>query len=189
MRKIRPQTSYHDADQYPSVIDTHLSRRTFLRGALGTSAAAGAVLMTGSAGLLARGRRPKTYRTAVKLTQRYRFRYGNYQVQRITVQTTSSRLVRFLEDKKESARTEKAVRKILDAHSCADLRQGKKLARLQRRVAQVLADQYRKRRRSRVALPTVVLFVGLPYASCKGDCPAPVAICKPPAAKRPRPRK
>jgi len=191
MRKVRPQTSYHDADLYPSVIDAHFSRRAFLRGALSTSAAAGAVLMTGSAGLLAGGRRAKTYRTAVKLSQRYRFRYGNYQLQRITVQTASPQLVRFLEDKMETARTEKAVRKILDAHSCADLRKGKKLARLQRSIAQALAGQYRKRRRSRVAAPTVVLFVGVPYASCRGDCPAPVAICKPPAAKRPprRPRK
>lgn len=188
MRKIRPQTSYKDADQYPSVIDTALSRRAFLKGALTTTAAAGALLVPDGAGLVAGGRRPKTYRTAVKLSRRYQFRYGNYQVQRITVQTTSAALVRFIENQKESAGIEKAVRKILDAHTCADLKDGKKLARLQRRVAKVLAARYRKRKGSRVRMPTVVLFVGLPGVSCKGDCPAPVAICKPPATKRPRRR-
>jgi len=188
MRKIHPQTSYDAHDQYPSVIDVHLSRRSFLRGALSTTAAAGALLVPGGASVIAGGRRPKTYRTSVRLTRRYRFRYGNYEVQRITVQTSDARLVRFLEDKKESAAIEKEVRKVLDAHSCVDLRNGKRLARLQRRVAKTLAARYRKRKGSGVTTPTVVLFVGVAGARCKGDCPAPVPFCKPPAVKRRRKR-
>ncbi len=188
MRKVRPQKSYDDHEQYPSVIDTALSRRAFLRGGLSTSAAMGGMVLLGGAESIAGGRRPKTYRAAVKLTRRYRFRYGNYEIQRIVVQTRSGRLVRFLGDKKESPGIEKAVRKVLDAHSCADLRNGKSLARLQRRIAKALSDRYRRRKGSGAAKPTVVLFVGLPGDRCKGDCAPPVPICKPPTTKRPRQR-
>jgi hypothetical protein len=80
------------------------------------------------------------------------------------------------------------VRKVLDAHTCADLRQGKRLAKLQRRLAKALAARFRKRQKVGIAAPTVVLFVGVPMRACKGDCAAPVPICKPPAANAPRRR-
>jgi len=191
MKKIEPVQRY-DEQIYPSVIDTelaHASRRDFLRTALSTSAAAGVMLVAGRGTSLAGGRRPKTYKTAISVGPRYTFRYGNYELQRLAVQSKSVALIRFLEQKKESAGITKAVRKVLDAHTCADLGAGKKLARLQQRVAQALRAQYRKRTKRWVAAPTVVLFVYVQrYRQCRGKCAPAAPYCAVPA-KRPRPRK
>ncbi len=187
-RKVRPQKEYDAQNEYPSVIEADLDRRAFLRGALSASAAAGVMLVPGIGALRAGGKRPKTYRATVRLSRRYTFRYGNYQLQRIVVQSASAGFIRFLGEKKEQPGIEKAVRKILSAHSCADLRKGKRLAKLQRRVAKALAARYRSRKAKRVAEPTVTLYVGVPPVSCLGDCPATVPFCRPPRAKRPRKR-
>ncbi len=191
MKRISPVKSYDD-QSYPSVIDTeldHVSRRGFLRVALGTSAAAGAMLVTGTTTSLAGGRRPKTYKTTVNIGRRYRFRYGNYELRRIAVQSKSKRFIRFLENKKESAGVIKAIRKVLDAHTCADLHDGKKLARLQRRVAKALTARYAGRTKHKVAVPTVVLFVTVNrYSSCRGKCRPASPYCRVPQ-NRPRPRK
>jgi hypothetical protein len=191
MKKIEPVHAY-DAQRYPSVIDSeldHVSRRGFLRAALSTSAATGALLVAGPGTVLAGGRRPKTYKTQVNVGYRYTFRHGNYELQRIAVQTKSERLIRFLEDKKEAPHITQAVRKVLDAHNCADLRDGGKLARLQRRVGQALRAVYRKRTKRWVAAPTVVLFVYVPsYRHCRGKCAPTTPYCSVPK-KRPRPRR
>lgn len=191
MKNIKPVQDY-DEHSYPSVIDSelaHVSRRGFLRAALSTSAAAGAVLVAGGGTSLAGGRRPKTYKTSVKVGSRYTFRYGNYELQRIAVQTRSEHLLRFLENKKETAGVTKAVRKVLDAHTCADLRDGKKLARLQKRVGKAIVARYRKRTKRAVAAPTVVLFVSVNrYRYCRGKCAPAAAYCRVPS-KRPHPRK
>lgn len=191
MKKVQPVQQYDDQG-YPSVIDTelaHVSRRGFLRAALSTSAAAGVMLVAGRGTSLAGGRRPKTYKTSVSIGSRYTFRYGNYELQRLTVQTKSARLVKFLESKKEAAGITKAVRKIFDAHTCGDLRDGKRLARLQTRVAQAIRALYRKRTKRRVATPTVVIFVYVQrYRSCRGKCRPTTPYCRVPN-KRPRPRK
>jgi hypothetical protein len=191
MKKIRPVQDYI-AQRYPSVIDSeldHVSRRGFLCAALSTSAAAGALLVAGPGTVLAGGRRARTYKTQVNVGNRYTFRYGNYELQRIAVQTKSERLVRFLEDKKEASHVIQAVRKVLDAHNCADLSNGGKLARLQRRVGQALRAVYRKHTKRWVAAPTVVLFVYVPsYRHCRGKCRPATPYCSVPQ-KRPRPRR
>jgi hypothetical protein len=191
-RKITPRQDYDAEPRYPSLIEVDLDRRDFLRGALSGSAAVGILMVTGS-GALAGGRRAKTYRTTVRLSGRYTFRHGNYQLQRVVVQSPSAQLIRFLGDKKEQPGIEKAVRRVCSAHSCVDLLQGKLLARLQRRVAKALATRFRSRQKTRVATPTVTLYVGVAGAVCLGDCPAPVPFCRPPKKKRPpkrpRPRK
>jgi hypothetical protein len=191
MRKIKPVKDY-DEHSYPTVIDAelaHVSRRGFLRAALGTSAAAGVMLVAGGGTGLAGGRRPKTYKTYLNVGHRYTFRYGNYELQRLAVQTQSEQLIRFLENKKEAAGITKAVRKVLDAHNCADLRDGKKLSRLQRRVGKAIRAHYRKRTRRWVVAPTVVIFVSVPrYRYCRGKCRPATPYCRVPK-KRPRPRK
>jgi len=191
MKKVKPVQDY-DEHGYPSVIDSelaHVSRRGFLRAALSTSAAAGVMVVAGGGLSLAGGRRPKTYKTSVNAGHRYTFKHGNYEVQRIAVQTRSERLLRFLENKREAAGVTKAVRKVLDAHTCADLRNGKRLARLQRRVGKAIGAHYRKRTKRYVAAPTVVIFVSVPrYRHCRGRCRPAAPYCSVPQ-KPPRPRK
>jgi hypothetical protein len=191
MKKVRPVQDY-DEQSYPSVIDSeldHVSRRGFLRVALTSSAAAGVMLAAGGATSLAGGRRPKTYKTRIHIGRRYRFRYGNYELSRIAVQSKSERFIQFLQNKKETPGVIKAVRKVLDAHTCADLTDGKKLARLQRRVGKAVVARYRLRTRRRIAAPTVVLFVSVNrYSSCRGKCRPSAPYCRVPN-KRPRPRK
>ena len=191
MKKIKPVNKY-DEQGYPSVIDTelaHTSRRNFLRTALSTSAAAGVMLVAGRGTGLAGGRRPKTYKATFNVGRRYTFRHGNYELQRLAVQSKSEAFIRFLGKSKEGAGIKKAVRKILDAHNCADLKNGKKLARLQRRVGKALKSHYRKRTKRWVAAPTVVLFVSVPrFRYCRGKCAPATPYCRVPN-KRPRPRR
>ena len=191
MKTVNPLTSY-EAQPYPSAVDAelaHVSRRGFLRAALSTSAAAGVLLVAGRGTGRAGGRRPKTYKTAINVGPRYTFRYGNYELQRLTAQTKNERLARFFGDNKESTGLGRAVRKVLDAHNCADLRDGRRLARLQRRVGRAIAAHYRKRTHRRVTPPTVVLFVAVPrFRHCRGKCRPATPYCRVPN-KRPRPRR
>ncbi len=191
MKTVKPVETY-DEQSYPSVADSeldHVSRRGFLRVALGTSAAAGAMLVAGGGTGLAGGRRPKTYKTTINLTRRHRFPYSNYQLDRLAVQSKSERIIRFLRNKKEAAGIDAAVRTVLKAHTCDDLLDGKKLARLQRRVGKAIAARYRKRTKRRIATPTVVLLVTVNrYANCRGKCRPAAPYCRVPS-QRPRPRK
>jgi hypothetical protein len=159
------------------------TRRGFLRGA---AAAAGAALV-GGLQPAERGeaksrspRRGKPHRVNLPLSKRYTFRYGNYQLQRATAQTHDAQLARFLLDSKERTGIEQTLRSVLDRHTCADVTDAKRLARLRRAVAKALVARYRARTRRRARLPTVVLFVGVPPTRCLGDCPAAVPICKAP---------
>ncbi len=191
MKKVRPVKNY-DEQSYPSVIDSeldHVSRRGFLRAALTTSAAAGVMLATGGATSLAGGRRPKTYKARIYVGSRYTFRYGNYESSHVVVQSKSEQFIRFLKDKKETAGVTKAIRKVFDAHTCADLTDGKKLVRLQNRVAKAMVARYRHRTLRRVATPTVVILVTVNrYRHCRGKCRPAAPYCRVPK-KRPRPRK
>jgi len=135
MKQIRPNKSYDDHTEYPSAIDDRFSRRTFLRTALTATAAAGGLLIASRG--LSRSRK-QLYRATLRMKPTYRFKYGNYQVDRIVAQTTDLKLSRFLADKREAAGIEKGVRKVLDRHSCVDLKDGKKLARLQRLLGKAL---------------------------------------------------
>ena len=186
MKKIQPHTTYDNDTGYPSAIEDHLSRRGFMRSALAGTAATAGLLMQAPDGNARRPRTPKPKRVTLNLSNRYRFKHGNYQIQKIVLQTRSSALVAFLEDRREATGVQAALKKVLDAHSCVDLLNGKKLARLQLRVAKALTKQYRFRTRRVVATPTVVLFVGVPGTNCLGDCAPPVPFCRPP---RPSPRR
>jgi hypothetical protein len=158
------------------------NRRRFLQGAAAAGAALAGGLLPGRAST-AKSRSPrrgKPHRVTLPHTKGYTFRYGNYQLQRAVAQTRDDALVRFLSDSKEQKGIERTIRKVLDRHTCADITDAKRLARLRRAVARALVARYRVRTRKRARLPTVVLFVGVPPARCKGDCPAAVPICRPP---------
>ncbi|MFH2009042.1 MAG: hypothetical protein ABI333_20800 [bacterium] len=187
MKQIRPSQRYNDHTGYPSAIDERFSRRTFLRATLTGAAAMGGLLIAGRG--LSRSRKSQLYRATIRMSQTYRFRYGNYQVDRLVVQTTDHKLALFLAQKREAPGIEKGVRAVLDGHSCVDLKDGRKLARLQRLLGKALAKHHRTRTRRTVAAPTVILFVGLPGVRCLGDCAPPVPFCKPPGPKRPRRRR
>ncbi len=187
MKRIRPLHHRETESAYPSIPDldpalapeaARRSRRSFLQGA----AAAGAALATGwlapEAAAGSRGRR--VHRVTLPHSKRYVFRYGNYELQRAVAQTRNVGLARFLDSKSERAGIERAMWAELNRHSCADLLDGKKLARLHQAVAKALARHYRKRTRRSATPPTVVLYVGVPGTNCDGDCPAVVPICKPP---------
>jgi len=188
MKKIQPCKSYEDHESYPSVVDTRLSRRTFLRSALTTTAAAAGVMLAPRTGLSGGRPKPKLHKIHIRFRSTYRFKYGNYQLQRIVAQSRDEDLVRFLGNGKQSAGIEKALRGLLQQHSCVDLRHGKKLARLQRRIGKALAKHYRARTRRRAKAPTVVLFVGVAWRACRGKCAPPTPYCHPPR-QRPRPRR
>ncbi len=200
VRPVRPRRVEPEPPGYPSVIQQRLgetdghrastrapdrapTRRGFLRGA---AAAAGAALVGGMVSGQ-RGeaksrspRRGKPHRVDLPLSKKYTFRYGNYQLLRAAAQTHDANLARFLLDSKERKGIEQTLRHVLDRHTCADVTDAKRLARLRRAVAKALAARYRARTRRRARLPTVVLFVGVPPTRCLGDCPAAVPICKAP---------
>ncbi len=169
MKPRSPNPQSTDEAGYPSLAEHHAtrapgaSRRAFLRvaGAVTTASASG--LLLGPAAAAARRRkRPQPTQVTLRLKRRYTFRYGNYQLQRCVAQTRSAPLARFLKDRKEADGIEKALRAILDRHSCADLLSGKRLARLQRALGRALRAHYQRRTRHAAPTPTVVLYVGPP---------------------------
>lgn len=188
MKRIAPTQNHPDAHAYPSLVDCALpesagsSRRVFLKGA--------AAVCAGLAGGLLAGARERTasaapagkaaQRIPLPLKSRYRFQHGNYELQRAVAQTGDAGLGRFLSEPKEAARIEAALRKVLDRHSCVDLLDGKRLARLQIQVGDALTAVYRQRTGRAAPRPTVVLFVGVPAVSCLGDCAPPTPVCRPP---------
>ena len=146
----------------------------------GGAAVAGSLLLPSSPSQGARPRRRKTHTVRFTLRRAYHFPHSNYRLERLAIQTRSDRLKRFLTDKRNAKHVETAVRAVLKKSSCRDLQNGKRLARLQNRVAKALARLHKKRTRRYAAVPVVTLFVTVPYARCKGDCPAPVPYCKAP---------
>ncbi|MFH2009043.1 MAG: hypothetical protein ABI333_20805 [bacterium] len=188
MKKIQPLESYEAHEAYPSAVDTRLSRRTFLRSALTTTAAAAGVVLAPRTGATGTRPKPKLHKIHIRFRSTYRFRHGNYELQQLVAQSRDERLVQFLGSGKEAAGIETALRGLLEQHSCVDLRHGKKLARLQRRIGKALAEHYRARTRRWAKAPTVVLFVGVAWRACRGKCAAPTPYCHPPR-QRPRPRR
>lgn len=183
--------------RYPSLVELALpqatpeggpaSRRTFLRGAAVAGAAlTGALLpsalwrQSSGGSAQAAPAKPGTKRVTLRFQRRYVFRHGNYELQSAVAQTGDTQLAGFLADPKAALGLEAALRRVLDAHSCVDLLQGKRLARLQERLGTALVEHYRKTTRRMAAAPTVVLFVGVPNDRCRGDCPAATPICRPP---------
>lgn len=150
------------------------------------SAVAGGVLLASATGAgpgkranAAPASRPLE-RVTLSIKERYEFRHGNYQLERVVAQTDDKALARFLSDPKVAPELEKATRRVLDEHSCVDLLDGKRLTRLQGRLGDALRDVYRHRTRRQGRSPTVVLFVGVPNDRCRGDCPPATPVCRPP---------
>ncbi len=186
MKKISPATDAQSPPSYPSVIDTelaHASRRDFLRASVSATLTAGGLLL-GDAGAnvaVAAPRKATTYRTSIWAKRGYTFRYGNYVLQRVVLQSRSKRLVTYLGDAKHAAHVDKAVRKVLDAHTCEDLLSGKRLVRLQRSLARALVAVYRRRTGRRAALPTVVIFTSVNrFRACRGKCRPTTPYCRVP---------
>lgn len=200
-RRPRPVREHQPA--YPSVLEPSdetdapmdPDRRGFLgQVALGAAGLAGGLITAGlsSPAARARGRgrrpprpRPRPLRVSLPYGGTYTFRYGNYALQRALVETHDPKLVAFIGDAKERAALTKVVRRVLDAHTCADLLDTKRLARLRGAVAKAVRAHYRARTRRRPPQPVVILAVGIRYSGCKGRCPAPTPICRPPRPSRP----
>jgi hypothetical protein len=180
MRSVNPLSQLTHPIDYPAVTETHpdLSRRRFLLA--GSGAAAGALIVG-----LSRSRRAaaqgKTRQIALTGLSSYVFRYGNYRLEKVVLQYTDLAQAGWLDQAANVRTVEAALRQLFDAHSCVDLQDGKKLAALQLKAAATALQSYRNATRRNGPAPTAVLFVGLPYARCKGDCPAPVPYCRPPA--------
>lgn len=195
-RRPRPVPEHQPA--YPSVLEPadHAAsppdgdRRGFLgHAALGAAGLAGALLSGGllssAAQAWARGRRrprprPRPLRAKLPYGGSYTFRYGNYALLRAMVETHDPRLVAFVRDRRERAALARIVRRVLAAHTCADLLNARRLARLRSAVAKAVRGQYRARTGRRTPLPVVILAVGVPSSGCDGDCPMPTPICRPP---------
>jgi hypothetical protein len=180
MKTLSPLPEYRSEGSYPSLHET--SRRGFLRSALaGSSLAAAALLLPGrGARAAAPRRRPPEKQVELRLSRGYTFRHGNQRLERLVVQSPDEALITLLGTRTESPAIEKVVVQILDAHSCVDLGDGKRLAALQQRLAKAIATHASTRTRRKVVPPVVTLFIGLPYATCLGTCPAPVPYCRPP---------
>jgi len=191
-RRAALQPESQHSPGYPSAVDVDLSRRWFLRSSLAVTASGGLLGAAAVAGARGKRRRkpPKRPKHEVRFRFRslYTFEHSNYRFEKIVVGINSDRLAAFLGDRKEAPGLEKALRRVLDRHTCASLVDGKKLARLQHRLARAVTRRYRKRTRSRVPTPSVALYVGVRYRACRGKCRAPTPYCRAPKAPRRRPR-
>ena len=171
MKSKKPLTLPSTAPDYPSLPD--LTRRGFLIAA-GSLAAAGLLVRP------ARAQAQKRVEIVIRLPNPYTFRHGNQRLERLAAQTADSGMVAFLASRAEADGIQKTVLTVLEAHSCVDLGDGKRLAALQVKLGQALANRYQLQTRRRAAAPTVTIFVGLPVPSCRGKCAPPVPYCQPP---------
>ena len=102
----------------------------------------------------------KIHRVDFQVYPRYRFRgCKDYWADRLHIQTTNARFAKFLGDDKERAGIRKAVLRVMKRHTCADLKNRKRLTRLQIALGSTLVKHYRKRRRSRTGRPIVTLVI------------------------------
>jgi len=175
MRSVRPRHELDHPIAYPTATEVHpaLSRRGFLL-------AGGGALIAGVVAGRPAAAQVKTRQVSLTGLSTYVFRYGNYRVEKVVLQYTDLAQAEWLDQAANVKTLESALRKLFDAHSCVDLQDGKKLAALQRAIAASALQTYRIATRRNAPAPTAVLFVGLPGANCKGDCPSPVPYCHPP---------
>lgn len=168
MRKVQPVKYYKGHQNYPSSPHTHIptqpptSRRAFLgealdklAGGVGALAGVGALLSSREGG--AKTEKPKKYSLYLRLQKAYVFRPCGYLVGHITARTTDKHFVTFATAKSNKKGISDTVIAVLKKHSCRDLTDGKRLARLERRLGKALAAHYKKKTRRRTPRPEVTL--------------------------------
>jgi hypothetical protein len=160
MKPIRPVYREEVTPTYPTIVDLAHSRRGFLKSTVAGAAAVGGWLLGGGDSFHEAQARPRWRKVNLQLTSRYRFKgCSDRYVDKLVVQTHSRRLERFLRDRREAAGLEHAVLQVLKAHTCDDLQDQKRLARLEGRLAMAIAMRYRSRRRRPVNRPLVTLVL------------------------------
>jgi len=171
MKRIRPATRYDSADGYPSVRDTRLDRRGFLRATLvGSATVGGSLLLSGES---AARKAPRYHQVKLRLRGRYVYQPCRYRAEQVLIQTRDVRLARFAGNAKERAGIEAALAGVLRAATCADLQDRKRLARLHAKLARALARHYTSRTRRKVTVPIVTLGLRRHYRPLPGTPPPP----------------
>jgi len=156
VREKKPLSDVGCDPGYPSVREA-MSRREFLNELLlGGVALGGMALGLPGSALAKTGPRPKPKPKRVDLpVTTYVYGGCNYKVVGVTAWTTSTALVAFVKKRSEAAGIDAAVRKVLKAHTCADIKDRKRAARLEKRIGKALSAHFKKRTRRKVAAPKI----------------------------------
>ena len=180
MKKVQPVKHYREHERYPSTLHRNhgsppstisppapeaappTSRRAFLGQALqGVVASlgtlAGGHVLLRSSEAQAKTEKPKKYRLSLRIHPVYAFRPCGYLVGHVIARTTDKRFASFATDKKNKKAISAALVAVLKKHSCRDLKDGKRLARLERRLGKALAALYKKKKKRRTPRPEVTL--------------------------------
>lgn len=164
--RTRPQPvpAYDGERGYPSMADCSLSRRGFLRsvvaeaGAGAAALAASGVLLPHPGALAAPGQ--PWLKAVVQLNPPYQLQGHRYRrVDKVVLQTRSSALHRFLTTAAELRSLGTALRVALRGATVADIEDRRRLARLEAKVGDAAAAQYRARTAKRAVPPIVTLVI------------------------------
>jgi hypothetical protein len=161
MKPIRPERGYTGDDGYPAAEPEVFSRRGFLRRAAAATAAATGALAGAAAARTAPARRASQVRP-VRLDLGYQPVVVGTDLRptAVDVFTRDPRAVGVLERSTERAGLQQAVTRVTQKITAADLYDGARLYRLERRIASALRDHLRRRLGRAVAAPDVMLQVG-----------------------------
>lgn len=164
----RPVREGLEPPGYPSVADE--SRRCFLRWAA-AGAATGVVSATGESKAAARARRsspgkpakPVEKKITVSLPYNFRVGGGTLRAERLVIWTRDKRLARFLVNSAERSGIQQAVGKPLRKAPADTLFDGRKIYKLEQKVARAVARRYRKRTGRRAWHLDLMIHMGRRY--------------------------
>ena len=174
MRRGTPafSSAHRGTSTRPSECDRWLSRRGFLKAAAATSAV-GAVAV-GTRAEAAPAFKDKREKITVYLSSYQRIGKSSMRAQRLVVFTKDKKLASWLRNYREQRQVRDALMKVVGKAKEEVLYDGKKLYALERKLGAVVAAQYKKRKKLRVAQPDVMLHVSYYYRRrLMGKMPSP----------------
>ncbi len=156
-RPKEPRAEYHDHEGYPSARQPGLDRRSFLRTALASSATVAGALASARG---ARATPPKRQRVSVRLTGHDLLIAGTrLRATRLDVFTNDKKLSRFLRQSQSGRALSGAMRKRFRKVTQKTLESGRKIYRLERDLARIVARVYREKTKRTIKAPDVMLHV------------------------------